>query len=78
MKLILNVHNYKHGGGAKIYVRLVSLKCTTVGTCACGIYILNKKFWEEVIAYFPDTTRATLQVMRPTILLLFRVYSLPR
>jgi hypothetical protein len=29
--------------------------------------------WEELIAYFPDTTRATLKTTRPTILLLLRV-----
>jgi hypothetical protein len=35
-------------------------------------------FWEELIAYFPRSTRATLKTTRPTIILLLRVYSLPR
>jgi hypothetical protein len=35
----------------------------------------NKKFSEELMAYFPfDTTRATLKTTRPTILLFLRVF----
>jgi hypothetical protein len=34
---------------------------------------LNKRFWEDLMAYFFDTTRTTLKTTRPTIIL-FRVY----
>jgi hypothetical protein len=38
----------------------------------------NKTFWEELIAYFPWYETGHIKTMRPTILLLLRVYSLPR
>jgi hypothetical protein len=37
----------------------------------------NRKFWEELIAYFPWYDSATLKTTRPAILLFLRVYSLP-
>jgi hypothetical protein len=40
------------------------------------IFFCNKKFWEEQLSTFLDTTRATLKTTRPTILLLLRVYLL--
>jgi hypothetical protein len=38
----------------------------------------NKKFWEELIAYFPWYDKDRIKTTCPTILLLLRVYSLPR
>jgi hypothetical protein len=39
--------------------------------------MFNKKFWEELIAYF-DTAWTAQKMMRPTFLLLLHMYSLPR
>jgi hypothetical protein len=46
----------------------------------CILFVLpnNKKFWEELIAYFLDTTWTAQKTTRPTVLLLLRVYSLTR
>jgi hypothetical protein len=38
----------------------------------------NKKFWKELIAYFPWYDKGQIEKTRSTILLLLRVYLLPR
>jgi hypothetical protein len=39
---------------------------------------INKKFWEEVLAYFPWYDKGDIENDASKILLLLRVYSLPR
>jgi ABC-type microcin C transport system permease subunit YejB len=54
-------------------------KCSNMKNFLYVLCLLNnKKLWEELSPSYLDTTRAKLKTTRPTILLLLRVYSLPR